>query len=197
MIEHYFNKAVEKYFKNVNTKNQILDKKEQFFQYLEIISKWKDKINITGFSKEEFLFKGILEPLIIFDEFSGCYGEITDIGSGAGIPSISYSIFFPDITVNCIEINKKKLAFLNFAKFHLNLKNLIIKKEIPKKNIFVVSRAFMNISEFIKFLDSKNISYKYLIHFFKDNYLELPGMKIEAKVEYDNKYYQIVYLTLN
>ncbi len=193
MIENLFEKTVNEYFKNSEIKENIIKKKAVFIEYLEIVAKWKDRINITGFSKEKFLFNGIIEPLLILNDYSGISMEITDIGSGAGIPSIAYAIYFENVKVSSIEINKKKLAFLNFVKFSLNLTNLKISSNIPENNIFITSRAFMDINNFLKFLYQRKIKFKYLIHFFKDNYIEIPEMKILAKIKYNEKYFQVVY----
>jgi hypothetical protein len=42
-------------------------------------------------------------------------------------------------------------------------------------------------------LYQRKIKFKYLIHFFKDNYIEIPEMKILAKIKYNEKYFQVVY----
>ncbi len=193
-MDNLFLLTVDKYFEHTEIKEKILEKKEKFLEYIEIVSKWKEKINITGFSSEDFLFRGTVEPLLIFTKYKGVFfKEITDIGSGAGIPAISYAIFFENTSVNCIEVNKKKIAFLNFIKYSLNLHNLNISKNIPQKNFCITSRAFMNFNDFLKFLSEKRITYRYLIHFFKDNYKNSNELKIVSKIKYNNKYFQVLY----
>ena len=157
-INRYFN---EKYYTEI--KKNIL-----FQEYFNLLCKWKKKVNITGFNDEEIFFRAILEPLLILKREIILDETLIDIGTGAGIPSISYAIFFKKLKVFGVEINKKKLAFLEYVKQELNLENFFPTKKCPKITKWITARAFMNIDDFIKYLIKNNIKYEYLIFFFKD-----------------------------
>jgi 16S rRNA (guanine(527)-N(7))-methyltransferase RsmG len=164
-----FEKYVSEYFSdNTAIKEKILSKTDIYSKYVDAVLKWNRKINITGFNEEKFIFNGILEPLLVFKKFRNFDSStITDIGAGAGIPSITLSVFFDKAFVNIVEINKKKSAFLNYVKFSVGIKNIAVLKRPPEKSHLITSRAFMDIFRFLDFIKKNSLKFKYLLFFFK------------------------------
>jgi|GEM_PF-6819994 len=187
-----FKQLVIQNFTNKDLQQQILSKKELFKKYLDFIIKWKQHINITGFDEKKFIYNGIIEPLLILNKFTSFSDSITDIGSGAGIPSISLSIFHTDIKVFAVEINKKRLSFLNYLKFNLALQNLTVSDSPPEYSKFVTSRAFMSFEKFIIFLKERGINYDYILFYFKDKVAYSDELKEVTSLSY-NSYYQVIF----
>ncbi len=188
-MEQIFENLVNRYFNEFKElQEKILEKKDKFLSYADYVIKWNKQINVTGFTKEKFVFNGLIEPLLILKKFNDFSQKITDIGTGAGIPSISYAIFFDSLEIHAIEVNKKKLALLNVLKYKIKLENLFIDSTVPESSLFVVSRAFMNINKFLQFLNKEKLVFKYLIFYFKDNQEFNASLDLIENVEYSNPF---------
>ncbi len=108
---------------NLSTKQQ-----DQFLLYLELLIEWNNKFNITTITDPHLIiadhFQDSLElrhQLTLKDRKGIC-----DIGSGGGFPGIPLSICNPDTPVVLIEINNKKIEFLQAIIDTLELKNVSI-----------------------------------------------------------------------
>ncbi len=99
---------------------------EQFQNYMDLIIAWNKKFNLTGITKP---------PAIITDHFqdSLALGKavdlqpismIADIGTGAGLPGIPLKIKYPQLALLLIEVNQKKVTFLQEVIAQLGLKNI-------------------------------------------------------------------------
>ncbi len=188
-------KILEKYITN----KEILERFEKNFEKLLyfkfLVFKWNKKINLTSYNENEFFFHALIEPLIIFNALPP-FKEILDIGTGFGNPSVTYSIIFPETNVFCSEINKKKLSFLNFLKFELNLTNFIITKTYKKNYQCITARAFKSFNSFLKFLKKENISGNYLLFFFKENNFKKKSVIKMVNYKFANKEYLQVLFNL-
>ena len=83
-------------------------------------------------------------------------GNLLDVGSGAGLPGIPIALARPELKVTVLDSSHKKATFLRQAKGELGLENLDVVcarvEEYQPEQKFdqVISRAFSDISEFVK-----------------------------------------------
>lgn len=88
---------------------------EAFLNYMHLLLEANKDFNITTITKItnviDFHFRDSLELLNVVTMNN--YNGIVDIGTGGGFPGIPLKILYPDIPVLLIEVNKKKIAFLD------------------------------------------------------------------------------------
>ena len=112
---------------------------DQFVMYLQEVTKWNEKTNLTGHKKEEEmvgnLFIDSLACIRVFSPDTAC--SILDIGSGAGFPGIPMGIVSPRQEITLLEPNLKKVAFLHHIIGSLGLNNVRVEacriEEFSKK----------------------------------------------------------------
>ncbi|MFQ5433116.1 MAG: 16S rRNA (guanine(527)-N(7))-methyltransferase RsmG [Nitrospinota bacterium] len=107
-----------------------MDKNELIKKYLAELYRWNKAINLTSVAEdkaEELLVK----PSLAMIEFlpDGGNLEVTDIGSGAGIPAVALAVHLPRHNFTLIESNGKKASFLKHIAQHLKLSNVNILNE--------------------------------------------------------------------
>lgn len=84
-------------------------------QYYEIVDAWNARLHlIAPCSPAEFATRHVLESLMAVRHFR-VGSQVTDIGSGAGLPIIPCLIARPDISATLIEASQKKSVFLREA----------------------------------------------------------------------------------
>lgn len=101
-------------------------KKEQFFQYFELLIEWNKVMNLTGITEfEEVLLKHFVDSLAIAKavDMNQVYTMI-DVGTGAGFPGIPIKIVFPHIKVTLLDSLNKRIKFLNEVIDQLRLKDI-------------------------------------------------------------------------
>lgn len=131
---------------------------DQFSIFASELCKWNRKINLTSIVQpEEIAIKHFIDSLAL-GLYADMRGELLDIGSGGGFPSIPIKIVFPDIGIVSVDAVEKKILFQRhvvrklalerFSALHCRVENL------PEhyKGTFdcIVSRAFSGITGFVK-----------------------------------------------
>jgi 16S rRNA (guanine527-N7)-methyltransferase len=121
--------------------------------YIELLLKWNRTISLTTVIDPakiiEFHFG---ESLFVLSTGMFQNGRLADVGSGAGFPGIPLAMASPNLSVELVESNSKKSAFLAEAIRVLSLENCRIIRsrfedlpldgdsQVPNLN-FMVSRA--------------------------------------------------------
>lgn len=96
----------------------------QFYQYMELLLEWNNKMNLTAITEpEEVLTKHFVDsisiaPYIKEDEY------ILDIGTGAGFPGIPLKIALPENSFTLLDSLNKRINFLNTVIQELKLENI-------------------------------------------------------------------------
>jgi len=129
-------------------------------QYTSLLQQWGKVHNLTAELQDEKIDTNILDsiyPLKFLNDFK----SFADIGTGAGYPGLLLAIARPDAQAVLIEPRRKRVAFLNFVKNALDLKNVEIicdRVENVKDRSFdlITSRAVTNTSLLMDL--TKNIS---------------------------------------
>ncbi len=99
---------------------------EQFMDYLNLIQKWNQQINLTAVdSADEIVVKHFLDALSLLSEVELEGTEkIIDVGTGAGFPGLPLKIIYPELTITLLEAVKKKATFLRRVVYNLNLEQV-------------------------------------------------------------------------
>ncbi|OUR74780.1 16S rRNA (guanine(527)-N(7))-methyltransferase RsmG [Arcobacter sp. 31_11_sub10_T18] len=119
-------------------------------QYTSLLQQWGKVHNLTAELQDEKIDTNILDsiyPLKFLNDFK----SFADIGTGAGYPGLLLAMARPDAQAVLIEPRRKRVAFLNFVKNALDLKNVEIicdRVENVKDRSFdlITSRAVTNTS---------------------------------------------------
>ena len=95
---------------------------ELFLKYLDILSRWNKKINLTSIrAPREICIKHFLDSLTSLTIINFCMHQesnkkketnIIDVGSGAGFPGVPIKIMLPSIKLTLLEAKRKKTVFL-------------------------------------------------------------------------------------
>lgn len=94
-------------------------------KYVALIEEYNKVMNLTGFTGDKLWQEGIYESLILFVH-KPKIKSMTDIGAGAGFPSVPYAIFNPSVQLTIVEPMQKRCEFLK-----------IVRKEVDAHNIFI------------------------------------------------------------
>lgn len=97
---------------------------EQFFNYMQLILEWNEKINLTAITEPtEILQKHFIDSLTIYPYLTE-KRTIIDVGTGAGFPGIPLKIVNPNHTVVLLDSLNKRLNFLQEVIKQLKLKKI-------------------------------------------------------------------------
>jgi len=127
----------------------------QLLSYLHLLIKWNKAYNLTAVRDPiEMIYRHLLDSLSILPYVEK--GELTDIGSGAGLPGIPLAIMKPDLQVLSLDSNGKKTRFQFQVKTALNLTNFEVQQvraealQLKTRSKQLVSRAFASLKDFVK-----------------------------------------------
>jgi 16S rRNA (guanine527-N7)-methyltransferase len=158
------------------TKEELIDFKldSEFINRCEtftsLLKQWGKVHNLSGSLDDESIKENIIDsiyPLSFIDSFD----SFADIGTGAGYPGLILAMANSDAKCYLIEPRLKRVAFLNFVKNTLKLKNVeVIAKrveDVEGVNVdLITSRAvtntklLMDITKTIKKENSSFLFYK-------------------------------------
>ncbi len=137
-------------------------KRNQLLDYVALLAKWNAVYNLTAIrDPQQMLIQHILDSLSIVPHLGDrASARVLDVGSGGGLPGIVLAIVRPDWQVTLNDIVQKKSAFQTQTRAELKLANLSVVTgrvetlqpgaEVPKKFDVIVSRAFADLSDFVK-----------------------------------------------
>lgn len=98
---------------------------EQFRRYLTTLLEWNEQFNLTAITEvKQVLTLHFQDSLRIreYVDFAQLQ-SIVDIGAGAGFPGIPLKLIYPHLGLVLIEVNKKKIKFLQYLIETLSLEN--------------------------------------------------------------------------
>ncbi|MCX7881651.1 MAG: 16S rRNA (guanine(527)-N(7))-methyltransferase RsmG [Brevinematales bacterium] len=126
------------------------DQQNKLVLYQQEILHWNTTTNLIGRSTaSSFEREHLLNSLEILPYLEGNL-PLIDIGTGGGLPGIPLAIALPQREIFLTEIDKKKLAFLQYITAKLKLSNTHVVNILPS-TLFdmpcdIVSRAYGPIS---------------------------------------------------
>ena len=97
----------------------------QFSQYYDLLTFYNKQFNLTAIrNKDEILIKHFVDSIIYSEMAIEKEGnKILDLGTGAGLPGIPFSILYPEKEVLLVDSLNKKVNFLNTVIDELHLEN--------------------------------------------------------------------------
>ena len=108
---------------NVNLSEKQI---KQFYDYMNILLEWNEKVNLTAITDEkEIILKHFIDCLVV-NKYIYDKEKIADIGTGAGFPGIPIKIANPNIEITLIDSLNKRINFLNELVNEIDIKNIEI-----------------------------------------------------------------------
>ena len=101
---------------------------EKFEKYYELLVDWNEKFNLTAITNLKSVINLHFKDSLYLSKFMDFKNleTICDVGSGAGFPGIPLKILYPDLKVILIEVNSKKIQFLNMLINRLELNGITV-----------------------------------------------------------------------
>lgn len=138
----------------------------QVQQYLALLMKWNDKINLTSIRDPlEILYRHFCESMYAAVAVPFRDGRLADVGSGGGFPGLPLKIIRPNLHVFLVESNIKKATFLAEVARELGLADtrvLVRRYEELGEEVapldFVCSRALGEYFPLVSWAASKQVA---------------------------------------
>lgn len=114
IVEKYGKEANQIWVEFVHKEGLTTHQASQFEQYLLMLREWNDKINLTRIVDiPDIISFHFQDSMRIADsvDFTALRG-VCDVGSGGGFPGIPLKILYPQVPFFLLEVNSKKVAFL-------------------------------------------------------------------------------------
>lgn len=159
-------KEFEKSLKSKSMEIGITLKDEQikdFYNYMENLLKWNEKINLTSIvKKEDIIDKHFIDSLTVV-KYINKGDNIIDVGTGAGFPGIPVSIAVENVNVTLLDSLNKRINFLEYSlrllklasnvkAVHSRAEEYAIKLENREMYDLVVSRAVANMRTLLEYM---------------------------------------------
>ena len=158
----------EEFFEKMQEKSKVLgvrflvEQTEQFFEYMNLLIEWNEKMNLTAITDpEEIILKHFIDSITIIKDIEDG-SKVVDVGTGAGFPGIPVSIMNPTLKITLVDSLNKRLIFLQEVVNKLNLKNIEIvharaeefgqNKKYRENFDISTSRAVANLSTLSEYL---------------------------------------------
>ena len=138
------------------------EQKEMFYNYMNILLEWNQKINLTTITKpEDIIIKHFIDSLTVLKYIKNEKINIIDIGTGAGFPGIPIKIVNDLNNITLLDSLNKRIVFLQNVINELKLKDIVAVHsraeeyiKLEKREIYdiAVSRAVANMSTLLEYL---------------------------------------------
>lgn len=106
----------------------IKGQKEQYKRYFQALMQTNELHNLTAITDPGKIISHHLKDSLAIVNYLDLTSDdcFVDIGSGAGFPGIPLKIYAPQVRMILIEVNTKKIAFLEQVICDLNLENIFV-----------------------------------------------------------------------
>ncbi len=102
-----------------------IDTAEKFSMLMELTLEANKHFNLTSITDEnEFLYKMILDSVLISKDIDLSSGKLLDVGSGAGFPALPLAIMNPELQVTLLDSTTKKVKHCENVILSLGLSNV-------------------------------------------------------------------------
>jgi len=88
---------------------------DQFKRYFFLLCSWNEKFNLTTITKQSSVIRDHFQDSLALGKFFDLttIKALADVGTGAGFPGVALKIKYPALRVYLLEVNTKKVQFLN------------------------------------------------------------------------------------
>ncbi|MBP7854688.1 16S rRNA (guanine(527)-N(7))-methyltransferase RsmG [Candidatus Babeliales bacterium] len=174
---------------------------EQFQKYLTFLLQENEKYNLTAIVETDAVILDHFQDslALIKDCAMPAIEKIIDVGSGGGFPGIPLAIVLPHVQFCLIEVNLKKVHFLNLVIEHLQLKNVTVctldwrtflRSALVQQwnnNVLVVARASLPVEELLRmFRPSSQLNHATLVYWASKKWL--PSVQEKEYLDHCNAY---------
>jgi len=127
--------------------------------YISEIELWNIKYKLVGARGEELIVRHILDSLSAIPELNKLsFSTAADVGSGAGLPGIPLSIFYPEVKFSLIERSGRRSGFLRnvISLLKMGDRLQVIEselEEVAKSYDLVLFRAFRKLVDYYSELE--------------------------------------------
>lgn len=161
-----FDEFKDKFIKELSILNNDInlsdDVLKNFYDYMNGIISWNDKINVTAIvDPDEFIVKHFIDSITI-NEIVENKGKLLDIGTGAGFPGVPIKLLNDKLSVTLIDAVNKKLNVIRDVSKDMNINNLEIihsraedlarDKNYREQYDYVTTRAVSNLSTILEYM---------------------------------------------
>lgn len=161
MEKEQFLSAITEYSSSINIMLSE-EQKEMFYEYMNILLDWNQKINLTTIIEpEDIIIKHFIDSLTVLKYIKNEKINIIDIGTGAGFPGIPIKIVNDLNNITLLDSLNKRIVFLQNVINELKLKDIVAVHsraeeyiKLEKREIYdvAVSRAVANMSTLLEYL---------------------------------------------
>ncbi len=138
------------------------DKILKFKEYLKLIKKWNEVINITAIKNEEdIIIKHFIDSISSSMIIKYKDQSVIDLGTGIGFPGLPLKILFPELTMVFVDSLKKRATILGNICKNLEISKYLIlndniekighQKEHREKYDIAISRAVASMGTLIEY----------------------------------------------
>ncbi|MBO5095727.1 MAG: 16S rRNA (guanine(527)-N(7))-methyltransferase RsmG [Bacilli bacterium] len=99
---------------------------EQLDKYCDLLLEYNKHTNLTAIKEKELVYLKHFYDSLTINKYIKKNDNVLDIGTGAGFPGMVLAIVRPDITINLLDSNNKKIKFLEYLKNELNITNVTL-----------------------------------------------------------------------
>ncbi len=136
------------------------EQQQKFLKYQELLKTENEKYNLTAIVDDQAImldhFVDSLALLSLYDMQK--VTSIIDVGSGAGFPGMPLAIMLPDVSFCLVEVNLKKVHFLNLVISQLQLQNVTVStldwrtllRSTDHAANMVIARASLQVEELLR-----------------------------------------------
>lgn len=152
------------------TNNLTSLQQQQFANFGTMLLAWNQKYNLTAITNVESVITDHFSDSLSITQFVDISAKkgICDVGTGGGFPGIPLKIMFPHVPAVLIEVNNKKISFLNHVIQELGLQGIevygldwrtFIRKTNYDLDLFC-ARASLRPDELVKLFTERTSPYK-------------------------------------
>jgi len=143
---------------NLNVSRETIDR---LVCYENLVRKWNPRINLVAKSTlDDFRNRHIQDSAQLFPHIPVSAKNLTDIGSGGGLPGIVMAILAseltPELQCTLIESDSRKSVFLRTVIRELDLNSFVVDQRIedvqPKEADIVTARALAPLPTLLKYV---------------------------------------------
>ena len=89
--------------------------------YTKELSAWNQRVNLVSKKSATNLFSEHIVPSIAYSLFMDMTLKYIDIGTGAGLPGLILKILYPELKIDLLDSNRKKILFCKYIVHELKI----------------------------------------------------------------------------